>query len=135
MKPPVGAFLEWYNSLNPLVWLLGFMSAILCLLGAAFWSANYLLDHHGQPQPEIEELHTVVRVGSSFVHNGGGSLRKDPNWSYLRTRNNGGQVFTIGMDKKHIWECEVGQTIAVLRQGTNARVSSEGCEKTDIADE
>jgi hypothetical protein len=92
-----------------------------------------LRDKLGELQPEIEETHTVVRVGSSFSHKAP-SLHRDPTWTYVRTRNEQGFEFNIGIAKKNIANCEVGQTIIVIRQGTNARATPEGCSRRNSDD-
>ena len=92
-------------------------------------AAKNLRDQFGEAQPVVEETHTIVRVGSRFVHTNGSSYRKDPNVSYLRTQSQDGKVFVVGINKQFIGECQVGQTIAVERQGANATLTDQGCRK------
>lgn len=112
-----------------MVFLLLLMGGMAGGYFASIEAAYFIRDEYLKPQPVIEEVHTIVRVGSSFSHNGGGSYGQDPNWSYIRTRSLDDQIFVVGVSNRHIFECEVGQTIVVERQGLNIGLTDEGCKK------
>ncbi len=72
-------------------------------------------------RPEVEEVHTLVRVGGG-VHNRGG-------WSYIISKDENGTEYRSSINSRSVSECKIGQPITVLMKGTQTRLHREACEK------
>ena len=114
--------------------ILGVMIGFLGIIFGTIEAARHLRDRYGVLQPEVEEVHSVFHLGSSHTYTGA-SIWRDGSWSYIRTQGPNGSRFTVGISKEAMLNCQVGQKIVMLRQGTNLRASSAGCERKEIEDD
>lgn len=124
---------NWLDVQDPIITIALLFFAFAGAIFVVVYGGYYLRDEFLQLRPETVEVHEVIHLGSSNTYTA--QTPESGNWSYMRTRDTEGNEFTIGMGRDAILKCQVGQTVAVIRQGTNARSSEEGCEKKSIPNE